>query len=1188
MFLRSRAIVEKVERMLGEGIAGVLVFSLLGGASALALTDADYLNVQDGKEGRIEALRNEEIRAVRTALGLRNPENRKAELYLRLAELHLEAYRADFLLEGRIHEKEIQKEPGRRFEKVRSRKDLQEGIGAAESILTLKVDLSKLDQVYYFLGYNYGELGDKKKSRDYFEKLVRQFPGSGYSEEAWRGLADDAFQRSDFRSAEKGYTAALKHARDPSLQARMLHRLSWCQYRQRRTREAVETMKRAIALARTGEGDKYLSIREEGLRDLAIYFAELGRVEEAISYFKDNAGNGGQQAGVLERLGKEYERTGQLDQARMVYEVLLRADSGGEASFRVACKMIDLDLIREDFDSAASRLRKIQIPKTRDPDTVVATVNLKRQVRSVAVKNQERFRKQNDKFEGLKYLEASDLFYSIYLERFIPNDSSSKSESNEIRMYLAEVKRERGEPGMAAELYKKVIEERDDRYSKEAARLWVGSLASELKKRTESGIKVGDAPTSIERDFVEASDLLQKSIPDSEESYETRLRAAQILAGYSSEKDAAIGRAKALSRDLPGTPQGVLGGRLWLQLDPSRKTYRELSQNRKLLETDQKQNSELYRELLETARVLQVEDITGFLGNRDFAKAARAYEGYARNARSEKEAEGAYRGALGAYAEAGDSESVIRVMKEWRLRFPKSALLEKSVKIEASELFIKGKFNDSAELFLGMGKLVRDRGSFLTSAALFAGGLQYQKAAQVLRLAIPLALGAEERAGIFKKIALNASEMRDESGTLLGWKECAEIDSSLKAECLSEVGNIQLSHQDWESARSRFESAIRIKRGASSRSPYIAYAQFRIAQILERSMKPVTLDFPEDRLLKAFEARIQMLKPVTEAYSRAIELGGPWGIAATERLGDLSLSVSQDVEKVLRDPRATPPLKQALLPVADRLAKQSLSHSRTAYEQAMRKEVLSAALPVIHDRLVDSGAPGLMRAQGARAGIKLIGMNPDGGAEGRGDALKKVRARLLQSMEDALAWIDYGNLLWGSGKPGLAKIAYQRSLVLRTRAADAQNNLAVVEINDLGLENWFAANDALALWKKALVWEPGNSAALFNVGHLFNYYRLFKSARPYFERVLRKVQIGEVFDELAVSSQGIGEWEQSAAYRKKAEEAGLPTDRFTARFLEAGGASGPECASLVLKFPGVADLKGFEKSSFTRLKQRCP
>jgi tetratricopeptide (TPR) repeat protein len=161
-------------------------------------------------------------------------------------------------------------------------------------------------------------------------------------------------------------------------------------------------------------------------------------------------------------------------------------------------------------------------------------------------------------------------------------------------------------------------------------------------------------------------------------------------------------------------------------------------------------------------------------------------------------------------------------------------------------------------------------------------------------------------------------------------------------------------------------------------------------------------------------------------------------------------------------------------------------------------------------------------------------------------------------------------------------------LVLRTRAADAQNNLAVVEMSDLGLENWFAVNDALALLKKALVWEPGNSAALFNVGHLFNYYRLFKSARPYFEKVLKKVQIGEVYDALAVSNQGIGEREQGRAYLKKAEEAGLRADRFTARFLEAGGASGAECSSLVLKFPGVPDLKGFEKSSFTRLKQRCP
>ena len=65
-------------------------------------------------------IRNEEVKTVRTALGLRSPENRKAELYLRLAELYLEAYRADFLLEGRIHEQIVQHQSSAKMDRARS------------------------------------------------------------------------------------------------------------------------------------------------------------------------------------------------------------------------------------------------------------------------------------------------------------------------------------------------------------------------------------------------------------------------------------------------------------------------------------------------------------------------------------------------------------------------------------------------------------------------------------------------------------------------------------------------------------------------------------------------------------------------------------------------------------------------------------------------------------------------------------------------------------------------------------------------------------------------------------------------------------------------------------------------------------------------------------------------------------
>ena len=218
----------------------------------------------------------------------------------------------------------------------------------------------------------------------------------------------------------------------------------------------------------------------------------------------------------------------------------------------------------------------------------------------------------------------------------------------------------------------------------------------------------------------------------------------------------------------------------------------------------------------------------------------------------------------------------------------------------------------------------------------------------------------------------------------------------------------------------------------------------------------------------------------------------------------------------------------------------------------------------------------------------MIGIGPDGGKDGQESALKKVREHLLQTQDDALAWIDYGNLLWGTGKPGLSKVAYQRSLDLKTRTADALNNLAVVMVSDQGFENWYAANEAVAIWKRALNSETNNSAALFNLGHYFNYFRLFEVALPYFQRVSQKVSIGEIHDGMAVAQSGLGQTAEGRAELKKAEDLGEKSDRFVRRYIEAGAAAAkPECTSKLNSISGLKDLKGFEKISYERLKARC-
>ena len=1087
-----------------------------------------------------------------------------------------------------MQEQALQKNPNAKFVRERTVDDLKNGIGAAEEILSLNVDSKKLDQVYYFLGYNYAQYGDAQKSAKYYKILSHDYPNSQYAVEGFRAIGEEAFAKGDYSEAQSQFEQALKKTKDPSQQARIYHKLAWCYYRQKRTNDAIESMKKGIALAQ-GDQEKFLSIREEGLRDLAIYYAESGRVDEAISYFKQNAGGGekGEEKliKVLEKLGKEYERTGQTDKAKQVYDVLIQFHRSDESSFRVAVKLVDLDLMKQEFESAYRRLQTLQVPNTKDVDTQLALSNLKKQVRSTAITNHDRYRKMDDKKEVIRYLHVADQFYAIYLNRFV----TDKAERNEIRMYLAEVKRELKNPGMAAQLYKEIIQDQDPKYAKEAAQLWVGSLASELKRMSESGEKPGTEPSVLERDFVAASDLLEKSIPDSTESREARLRSAQILAAYPTEKANAIARASKLTKNAPNTEQGVLAARLWLQLSQDKVALTAVASDSVLLETDRKGKGDLEKDIAVLSRKLKVSEIATLEKSKNYTEAAKHYEEFARDAKSEKEAENSYIGAINAYAQAKSSDDVFRVMKNWKAKYPKSANIEKTVKSQGTLFFIRGFFNDSAELFLGIGRQFKDFSSYLTAAALFDGGLQPQKAIDVYKMSLSFAPNEEEKAKVYRLMAYIYQDLKDELSSFNAWKSCYALQSSLKAESGTQMGNYYLHLNDSRQAKLVLDQVVSIKKGPSAKSPYIAYAQFRLAQILEKGMKNVPLQFPEEQLMKAFNERMEELKPVSGAYQKAIELGGPWGIAATERLGDLSLGLAVEVAKVLKSDQAKPALKQGLEQVVGALEKKALDNSKSAYSLALKNQILSPALPVIHDRLVDAGVPGMSRAQGARGGVKLIGMSPDGGKLGSAAALESVRTKLQQSQEDALSWIDYGNLLWGTGKPGLSKIAYQRSLDLKTRKPDALNNLAVVMVSDQGFENWFAANEAVALWKNALTIEDNNSAALFNLGHYFNYFRLFPLALPYFEKAAAKVSIGEAHDGLAIASYATGKQAEAALEFKKAEDLGEKKNRFVKKYIDASKNESAKTACLdnLAEMINVKDLKGFEKVSVDRLRTRC-
>ena len=86
------------------------------------------------------------------------------------------------------------------------------GITACKEILSYRISFDKLDEVYYFLGFNYSELGERPTGVQYFTQLTQRFPGSQFVGEAYKEMGESAFDQGDFRKAQTYLEQAARRA----------------------------------------------------------------------------------------------------------------------------------------------------------------------------------------------------------------------------------------------------------------------------------------------------------------------------------------------------------------------------------------------------------------------------------------------------------------------------------------------------------------------------------------------------------------------------------------------------------------------------------------------------------------------------------------------------------------------------------------------------------------------------------------------------------------------------------------------------------------------------------------------------------------------------------------------------------------------------------------------------------------
>lgn len=1187
---------------------------ILSVGSFAAYTDSEVRGVETEAEAKIREIRSQEIAQLRLTLGRHFPVNRRAELYFRLAEIYMEAYHSDYILEGRVHDQKLQGGVTESLiDHAHSRAHLLNGIKACKEVLVFNIPFDKLDHIYYFLGFNYGELGDREQSVKYYEALVSRFPKSPFSQEGFRELGDAAFSSGQFRRAIDYYDRGIRSATHPRSSEyelpgtlpRMRHRMAWSHYRLREFDQAIQQMKAAIEDTRKS-GERFLSLRDEALRDIALFMTETGKVEEAIRYFQVVAGNDEAYPAILDKLGTQYERNVEPLKAIQVYESLLKTHTNTEVSFRVLVKLVDLDLRRAQYASALSRLNGLKIPEGvsirehSESELRTALQNLRAMIRRTATENHEKYRKKADKTA----LIIAENYYTSYLTFFLSKEDP-RQEIPEIQMYLADTKRELGKPEDASRIYRKVVESRDHRYAKEAGLLWTASLSEAIKKTTTSQKE----PSELEKEFVSASDSLAENLSETSEGREAALHAAQLLGGYDSTKREALDRISKLIQKWPKSLQAVIAARLKIQLlsqsgpealSELRDTLGEYRANAVLMQTDQDVGKGALKGLLsEQESRLQVLSISQNEREKNYAAAARGYEDFARDSTQVDLAEKAYTSAIANYLKAEDAESIERVSATWQKRFPKSSKAPSALRDAATHLLISGSFDASARIFEMIGQGSEDAEALETAARIYEANQSVSSAERSWIKFMNQFKTSLHRGTVAKALAGIYEQSGREGEAAQMYRICMGGSAELRATCGVKLAELYLRLKNFAESKKVFKQVAETS-GKGPFPPDVGYARFQLASQMEVEAKFLPLRLPEDQLKKALDARLQFLVPLSKAYFLVVDAGGPWAVAALDRLAQWAWKFADEVDQIQPPVEASPAgvegFKKSLSAMSVPLRKKAIDTWSESYSKSVQAEIYSPVVPEISDRIAELKDHATGRAQGFWKKMQISGVPADGGTEGSLEAMRRVRDKLLKNPKDDASWVDYGNLLWGEGRPLMAQIAYDRAILLNSKNPTGMNNRGVLLLSNAlkmgNREDPRIAAQAAFLFQEALKNDEFFLPSKMNLALLQNYYRLFKKSKNLWEQTLAKTQVFFAYDGLAIAQQGLGELGQAEANFDHATGEGASAQRFALLYHEAARLSrqGKEGAAQCLARLSEIDtsiLAPFELGAIERLKRTC-
>lgn len=252
---------------------------LLGFCVSLPVT----ANMEERRQQLVQIIDEElkEVIRLNRQIGSKNPNLllRMAELYLEKARLINEAENAKWIT---LSPEEAAGKNQKEFYKT-SRKYFEMAQKTCYYILKRFKSFKGRADVYYILAYNAKEFQQEDRAKKFFVRAIKYAKAGSYTAiKSKLALGEMYYNEKKYSAAIPLYEQALKR-RDQKWWTKDAYNLAWCYFRVGSRSKAINLMSEVHKLSGNAS---FVDVSDQVERDLAYFYSEAGRTEEALQFYK--------------------------------------------------------------------------------------------------------------------------------------------------------------------------------------------------------------------------------------------------------------------------------------------------------------------------------------------------------------------------------------------------------------------------------------------------------------------------------------------------------------------------------------------------------------------------------------------------------------------------------------------------------------------------------------------------------------------------------------------------------------------------------------------------------------------------------------------------------------------------------------------------------------------------------------